>query len=145
MKNYRYLKDIWERGEDIFVTMPRHCGYSAVQKINMSARQMLGEKYIMLKAPRDLSSQSISNCRVPIDVLMYFTKKDKLVDELLRRRQWEEYFDKLLDFYDRIFTYTIDGKEVSAREFYEYVRVDGKVKMASTYGEMVTKKERRLL
>lgn len=80
-------------------------------------------QYKNTMASRELSQQSISNVRVPTDVLVYFTKEDKLVDELLRRRQWEGELDKILDIYDNLFVYMIDGKRVSAKEFYECVRI----------------------
>ena len=80
-------------------------------------------QYKNTTASRELSQQSISNCRVPTDVLIYFTKEDELVDELLRRRKWEEYYDKVLDLYDKLFVYTIDGKKVSAKEFHEHVSI----------------------
>ena len=81
-------------------------------------------QYKSTTASRELSQQSINNCKVPTDVLIYFTKEDELVDKLLRRRQWEEELDKILDIYDKLFVYTIDGKRVSAKEFHKYVRID---------------------
>ena len=126
MSEYRYLEDIWERNENIFEGIQFSSrGYGKRYYISSaisSAHKWLQDRYVELKAPRDLSPQSISNCRVPTNVLIYFTKEDEMIDKLLRRK-CEDYFGTILDFYDKLYKYTIDGKEVSAKEFYEYVKI----------------------
>lgn len=108
MEHYRHVKDvndIEQFGDEVyFITPARHCGYTLAQKIYMDTMQSLGKNCVMLKATKE----------TPVPFNEKFT---------LSKEEQDNYFDRVLDFYDKLFKYTIDGKEVSAKEFYEHVRI----------------------
>ena len=122
-KKYHNLKDIIERGEDLFICYGgRGQGKTYFRYTIEGMQRMLNEYHnaigrVDFKASKDISKSQIDKYVI--------TEKDK-----------RDFFNTVLNFYEKMFEYTIDGKEVSAREFFNYVN---KLNLSSAYGTMVDK------
>ena len=130
MEQYRYLKDILERGEDIFITTGRQNGKARItETVNNIAKELNGNKHLDLRATKALKRNY--NTQDYVRDTIQIKTKDYL------RNATEHFVRNMTEAYLNSFVYFIDGNEVSKEEFFKYV---SKLKMASVYGEVVTKK-----